>query len=93
MLARGFVRHALEHPVQGFEDVVEWLYLKKAPEGPGLLTQVLERAKKVVERSEGPEAERIGIDDTPEGVGKVSKGALVMLKRDLVALEKRLETL
>lgn len=93
MLARGFVRHALEHPVQGFEDVIEWLYLKKEPEGPGLLRQVLERANKVIERSEGPGAENLGIDDTPEGVGRVSKGALVMLKRDLEALKKRIESL
>lgn len=91
ILARGFVRHALEHPVPGFEDVIEWLFVTPPPNGPFLLKSVVQKAQEVVDRSEAPGAEKLTIDDTPEAVGRLSKGALVLLKRNMDALKKRLE--
>lgn len=102
ILARGFVKHVLQHPVQGFENVIEWLYLPpgsgtvKHEEdgeelGPGssLLNEVVMSAKEVVQRSEDPTV--LTAEETANGIGKVSKGALALLKRHLSVLEAILE--
>ncbi|KAI5821494.1 hypothetical protein BZA77DRAFT_289264 [Pyronema omphalodes] len=102
ILARGFVKHVLQTPVQGFESVIEWLYLPpgcgtvKHEEdgeelGPGssLLNEVVMSAKEVVRRSEGSTV--LTAEETTNGIGKVSKGALALLKRHLSVLEAILE--
>ncbi|TGZ81679.1 hypothetical protein EX30DRAFT_330800 [Ascodesmis nigricans] len=91
ILSREFVRHALVYPVHGLEDVVGWLYITPSPDGPNLLRLVVEKTQEVMDRSEAPGAERLTIDDTPEAVGRLSKGAMVLLKRTMVALKGMLD--
>lgn len=90
----------LQQPVEGFENVLNWLYLPYKPSASGgdseedlghglfLLKDVVERARHVVARSESGEA--IAVEDTSDGVGRVSKGALSLLKRHLKVLEDML---
>jgi len=87
----------LQEPVQGFEDVIDWLYLPYKPgageedseealgRGPFLLNDVVEKARAVVARSES--GRTIAVEDTSDGVGRVSRGALALLKRHLHVLE------
>jgi hypothetical protein len=83
----------LLHPVQGFEDVINWLYLppgqsggeEELGPGPFLLKDVVEKARDVVCRSESGEA--VSVENTTDGVGRVSRGALALLKRSLGVLE------
>ncbi|KAI5798054.1 hypothetical protein DFH27DRAFT_98376 [Peziza echinospora] len=102
ILARGFIKRVLTRPVAGFEDEIRWLYLPECESrgGLGLLRKVVAGMKEVVARSvarrEGAESgqgenvlatEVIGA----EGVGRVSAGALVLLRRHLTSLEGILE--
>lgn len=97
ILARGFVEHALRHNIQGFEDVIDWLYISSNDDdsestfqsGPQLLKAVVIKAREVISRSESNEI--ITINDTADGVGRVSQGALVLLRRNLRKLEAILE--
>jgi hypothetical protein len=77
--------------VQGCEDVINWLYLPST-EGenrPFLLKDVVEKARGVVSRSESGEA--VSMENTTDGVGRVSRGALALLKRHLGVLEEILK--
>lgn len=93
IMARGFVRHALLHPVGGFEDVVDWLYLPGKGERPLLLAAILEDAREIIRRSEarsnqGGEAVSTSFADSPsEGIRTISSGALILLRKHVVALE------
>jgi hypothetical protein len=86
--------------VEGCEDIINWLYLPNRPgdqidseeelgPGPFLLRDVVEKARDVVRRSESGEA--ITVEDTADGVGRVSRGALALLRRHLGVLESILE--
>ena len=93
VMAKGFVRHALLHPVGGFEDVVEWMFLPGPGERPQLLKRILEASRETVRRSEvkaGRDVEAV-VDpglSSPEGVTRVSSGALVLLRKHVLALEE-----
>jgi len=84
--------------VEGLENIIDWLYLpprtgdvhqdKEGEElgpGPLLLKDVVEKAKDVVKKSES--GQPISAEETTDGVGRVSKGALALLKRHLIVLE------
>ncbi|KAL7266616.1 hypothetical protein RUND412_010833 [Rhizina undulata] len=86
ILARGFVKHVLKNPVGRMEDVINWLYLPGSDGGPELLKEVVEKAREVVVRSEGG-----GVDLGSEGVGRITEGALVLLRRFTAWLEGFLE--
>lgn len=82
----------LSHPIPAFENVINWLYTDRSTAGderPQLLKQVVEKGWEVIHRSE--RTEELTADNTLEGVGKISRGAMVMLKRDLEVLKERLE--
>ncbi|KAI5797793.1 hypothetical protein EDC01DRAFT_651340 [Geopyxis carbonaria] len=97
ILARGFVEHALRYKIPGFEDVIDWLYIASNDDnsestfqsGPQLLKAVVTKAREVISRSESKEI--ITVNDTADGVGRVSQGALVLLRRNLRNLEAILE--
>ncbi|KAK5108556.1 hypothetical protein LTR62_008213 [Meristemomyces frigidus] len=90
--ARGFVVVALEdrassgvdkavlRGLEGFEDVVKWLYY--APAGPRLLGRVIEESEVVLSRSISPEEAVQEVD----GVRVMSKGACIPLRRVLERL-------
>lgn len=121
ILSRGFVKHALQNPIGGFEEEIKTLYLPSPKPSiktndsanqdadeqddnnhPNLLRRTIEHVKTVIQRSENKEAP--GISDSPssssssksrtaadlleaEGVSRVSRGALSLLRRHLGALE------
>lgn len=60
-------------------------------EGPELLKEVVKRAQEVVKRSSVPREGETELEVGSEGVGRVSAGAMVLLKRHLVVLEEILE--
>lgn len=87
----------MQRPVEGLESVIDWLYLphgaaapaaadgEELGPGPRLLEEVVAKARDVVQRSEGGAA--VSAADTTDGVGRVSRGALALLKRHLGVLE------
>ncbi|KAF8456715.1 hypothetical protein BGX38DRAFT_1266455 [Terfezia claveryi] len=94
ILARGFIKRVLTRPVSGFEEEIRLLYLPSYEKrgGLGLLRKVVAGMKSVVGRSEtrigdGQEMD-VGAEVGTEGVGRVSAGALVLLRRHLGALEE-----
>jgi len=93
VMAKGFVRHALVRPVGGFEDAVDWLYLPGRGERPQLLQRILESSREIVRRSEA-KADKNGETlagpglASSEEVTRVSSGALVLLRKHVVALEE-----
>jgi ubiquitin-conjugating enzyme E2 O len=82
--ARGFIAHALTHPVAPFERELKWLYRSEEEGAPRLLDKAIEMARKVLERSRegGEEGER-----ERDGLTRVSLGATVLLKRVVERLE------
>lgn len=91
ILARGFVKRVLQRPIQGFEEEIKWLYLPGQEGGPGLLKEVVKKAQEVVKRSSTPREGETELEVGSEGVGRVSAGAMVLLKRHLSVLEEILE--
>lgn len=83
-LSRGFVKYALENPVEGLEKEVRYLYTDK--DGPHLAKSVIEDGRRVIANSE--------IDQPDDGewekgrVTRVSRGGLQVLKRAIDALEE-----
>lgn len=77
--------------MQGFEKEIKWLYLPGQEEGPGLLKEVVKRAQEVAKRSSAPREGETDSEVGSEGVGRVSAGAMVLLKRHLGVLEEILE--
>jgi ubiquitin-conjugating enzyme E2 O len=86
-LSRGFVKWALENPVEGLEQEVLYLYLDK--DGPQLAKAVIEDGKQVIARSQD------GGDDDGEWergrVTRLSRGGLEVLSRTIAGLEKIVE--
>ncbi|RMZ73865.1 ubiquitin conjugating enzyme [Pyrenophora seminiperda CCB06] len=80
--ARAFIAHALTHDIAPFKKELAYLYCSREDGAPRLLDKAIEAAKGIVERSKDPseEGER-------DGLTRVSKGALVILKRQLADLE------
>ncbi|KAF2753335.1 hypothetical protein EJ05DRAFT_494856 [Pseudovirgaria hyperparasitica] len=81
--SQGFIVHALTHPVSGFEDVIQWLYLDTEPGSPKLLDHAIEACRKAITESEAAESP-LEVD----GLRKISAGAVIQLRRQLDSLEK-----
>ncbi|RPA93357.1 hypothetical protein L873DRAFT_1816002, partial [Choiromyces venosus 120613-1] len=93
ILTRGFVGHALENPMTGFEEEIRWLYLPHQG-GLDLLKEVIRTAKEVVKRSECKHQQHADAADTSveeRAVSNVTAGALILLKKNLAALEEVVE--
>ena len=85
-VSRGFISFALTNPPKGFEDVVHWLYKAEGEKAPRLLERAIEAANALVQNGEGDGANKKLV--SAGGLSEISKGALVMLKRQLAAMEK-----
>jgi ubiquitin-conjugating enzyme E2 O len=88
VLARGFVKHVMIHPIQGLEDVIRSIYSPEQEGGWDLLREVIQQCKDIICRSEDKQA----VPDIPAtsndgGVMRISAGALILLRRSLTALE------
>ena len=94
MLSRGFVRHALEKCVPGFEKEIQTLYVPGVTNGLGLLNNVVGGMEKVIRDSTDAANEgRNALEIAPDGsVLRVTAGALMLLRKDLVVLEKFLDS-
>ena len=77
--------------MSGFEEEIKWLYLPHQNGGLNLLEEVIGSTKEVVKRSECEEPGTGAEEAAREGVGSVTAGALILLKRNLQALQKIME--
>ncbi|KAI9825143.1 MAG: hypothetical protein M1819_000601 [Sarea resinae] len=93
VLSRGFITFALRHTLESFDDVKLWLYISRAEAAPRLLDVVLNEAKEVIKRSEAPSTSEARVDGetdgkNQDGIVRVSAGALVLLRKQVTALEE-----
>jgi len=86
--SRAFITRALTQPVSSFEDEIRWLYIDRDDRAPRLLDRAVELAEGIIQRSEAGEA----ADAVKDGICRVSKGAVVKLRRQVEDL-KRLNAL
>jgi ubiquitin-conjugating enzyme E2 O len=107
VIARGFVKYALRSPIQGFEEVLAWLYLPRDSAEPSdshrdHLRRVVQRSNSLIRCSEnvGPEQQDVLLDGKGDAgssarafLKPLSKGAIVMLKRNMHQLEDMLKSL
>jgi len=79
--------------MSGFEEEIKWLYLPHQNGGLNLLEEVIGSTREVVKRSECEEPGTGGKAEEAarEGVGSVTAGALILLKRNLQALQRIME--
>lgn len=76
---RRFITKALSEGVEGFQDILDNMYLSRRPGAPRLLEKAIQAAEEVV-RMSAEDGER-------DGLRKVSKGAVVQVERQIKALE------
>lgn len=81
-VARGFIVYALKNGVADMADVVKWLYCAEDEGAPKLLDRAIEAASGLVEAGESGNVYETG------GLTGISKGALMMLRRQLGEMEK-----
>ena len=85
ILSKPFVNKALLSPLSGFEDVIQWLYIK--PDGPRLLSRIIQDCQRLqskaetrsADSNEGPNESEVG----GLGANRISAGALILLQRHL----------
>ncbi|KAF2271740.1 uncharacterized protein EI97DRAFT_470929 [Westerdykella ornata] len=82
--ARAFIVYALTHPsvVDPFRQELEYMYLRQWDNSPQLLNKAIAAAKEILVRSETDG------DEERDGLRRISRGATVMLKRQVEQLEK-----
>jgi ubiquitin-conjugating enzyme E2 O len=80
--ARAFITHALTNTIEPFTEELKYLYLSDKPGAPQLLAKAITSAKEVVEQSSKDDGEE------RDGLRRISRGALVMLKRQVEKLEE-----
>jgi ubiquitin-conjugating enzyme E2 O len=80
--SRAFIRYVLANQIDGFMDVIGWLYLDPRETAPQLLDRAMRAGEEVLASGEN----RMGVNRA--GLTRVSKGALVMLKRELEAIKE-----
>jgi ubiquitin-conjugating enzyme E2 O len=78
--SRSFITRALSTSINSFDDVVKWLYVSDGYGAPMLLDRAVKALKEIVADAEKGEVNRGALKT-------VSKGALVMMKRQLEVLE------
>lgn len=82
--SRAFIAHALRYDPEPISGLLMNLYLAIDPGYPQLLQKALTAAREIVANSEGAGEEEEGLRD---GLRKVSKGAVIALKRQIEAME------
>ncbi|SLM38061.1 Ubiquitin-conjugating enzyme/RWD-like [Lasallia pustulata] len=91
VMAKGFIIHALQHPVGGLEDVIIWLYL--LPDGPQLLRHVIAESEAVdnggmLTEGQGPsEGSSSTVMKASSHMTPLSSGALKMLRKHVLMLK------
>jgi ubiquitin-conjugating enzyme E2 O len=85
--ARAFITHALTNEIEPFQQELTYLYRADKQGAPRLLDKAITAAEEVVERSA-----RNSEDEERDGLGTMSLGAVVMLKRQIEKLEALRQT-
>lgn len=83
---REFITHAILKGVDGFDDLINWLYLDRSLNAPLLLNKAIEAAQEVVDADQIME-QIGGRPNLRGGLSIISKGAVVMLRRQKDAME------
>jgi ubiquitin-conjugating enzyme E2 O len=94
LTTRIFIKHALQHPIAGLEDVLTWNYLKfgqgdDASSRPHLLRQAIDSAVGMIEHHNNTSAtDKLGEENAAaQFVSRLSLGAVVMLRKHVTDLE------
>lgn len=89
VLSRGFIRRALEIPLGGIQNEIEWLYYTN-----GVLAKILQDSRRLIDVSK-KRPEVIG-DDRDLAVPRLTEGGILTLERTLtklqILLDKRKES-
>ncbi|KAE8381011.1 hypothetical protein BDV26DRAFT_256323 [Aspergillus bertholletiae] len=97
LLTRTFIRHALENPIAGLEDVLAWHYLADPRQEhndacirPRLLRRAIDEALNMIEHHNRTLAsEKLSEEQAASAfVSRLSLGAVVMLRKHIATLEK-----
>ena len=78
-MAKGFLSHALAHPVPSLSPIIDWVYIK--PGGPGFLRLMIEESRALVSGEAGCRKTKV--------MDKLSAGARILLQPHLRALEAK----
>ncbi|KAL4931154.1 ubiquitin-conjugating enzyme E2 [Aspergillus undulatus] len=93
LMTRGFIIHALEHPVCGLGGVLAWHYLPGADSTsvrPHLLRKVIQKAQDMIEHHHRTSVEQTSHEPAPVFCSRLSLGAVVMLQKHVGAFERLL---
>lgn len=80
--SRNFISHALTNAIHPFTEELKYLYTSNQANSPQLLERSIAAAKDILERSE------ISDGCEKDGLRNISRGAAMMLKREVVKLEQ-----
>jgi ubiquitin-conjugating enzyme E2 O len=83
--SRAFITHALKNGIEGFDDLLKWLYYSEEANAPQLLGKAIDAAKELIRAGESGE-------DIRAGLKRMSRGAIIMLERQLRQLEEQKKT-
>ncbi|KAH7130196.1 hypothetical protein B0J11DRAFT_482550 [Dendryphion nanum] len=79
--ARAFIVHALTNRITPFDEELQYLYINKKEGCPRLLDESISTARDILRRSEEPD------NGQRDGLRYISRGAAVMLKRQVEKME------
>lgn len=95
VLSKAFIKTALLLPPEGLDGVIKWLYLTSPEPGPRLLRRVVEDSEALLPESHAANAideARSQTNESAPGTTKLSAGALILLRRNLVWLKDCLDS-
>ena len=91
-MSKGFIRKALTSPLEGVDDIINWLYSSQ-DDGPKLLQRVVEDARSLVSEEQVGSAgchPQGGDNQVGRPLATFSAGARILLRRNLEWLEEHL---
>ncbi|KAL8712602.1 MAG: hypothetical protein Q9220_003133 [cf. Caloplaca sp. 1 TL-2023] len=92
VLTRRFVATAVEAPLEGFEDIIQWMYLSH-PTGPNLLRTVVDDCRSFLQSEvpdtsmENAQHRQVSLEKYHIVSLKLSEGVLILLKKSMPGLE------
>ena len=89
VMSKGFIKKALTSPLQGVDDIIQWLY-SSHEEGPKLLRRIVEDSRSLISDAQVGSASSHSQGRDNQAVRPLvtfSAGALILLRRNLEWLE------
>ena len=89
VMSKGFIKKALTSPLQGVDDIIQWLY-SSHKEGPKLLRRIVEDSRSLISDAQVGSASshsQDGDNQPARPLVTFSAGALIPLRRNLEWLE------